>query len=222
MEHNTMEMLKALHSPEQLRFLSNLAHWIEGALFSLVAIIMLVERIGIIKSPRFRLLWPVILFCAGVFLPLFMLTHHGLGMIHESFHIVTQDPQQFQHLMMSLLLMTAGLTRVLFLKGILKNLFWDLVRPLCFFTMGLMFLMHTQHGTADAVSWAVTVHKYLGVIIMSSSLFQMAAITYHPQGKAAAFAGAILLLSSGLFLLSYSEPSGAYSGAPKTPTTHGH
>lgn len=222
MEHNAMEMLKALHSPEQLRFLSNLAHWIEGALLSTVAILMFIERMGIVKSPRFRLLWPAILLTAGIFLPLFMLTHHGLGMLHESFHIVTQDSQQFQHLMMALLLMTAGLTRVLFLKGILKNLFWDLVRPICFFTIGLMFLMHTQHGTVDAVSWAVTVHKYLGALIMLSSLLQVAAITYYPQGKTAAIAGAVLLLSSGLFLLSYSEPPGAYMGATKTPTTHGH
>lgn len=222
MEHNAMEMLKALHSPEQLRFLSNLAHWIEGALLSIVAILMFIERMGIVKSAGFRLLWPAILLTAGIFLPLFMLTHHGLGMVHESFHIVTQDPQQFQHLMMALLLMAAGLTRVLLLKGILKNIFWDLVRPICFFTIGLMFLMHAQHGTADAVSWAVTVHKYLGAIIILSSLLQIAAITYFPQGKAAAIAGAVLLLSSGFFLLSYSEPQGAYTGATKTPTTHGH
>lgn len=222
MEHNAVEMLKALHSPEQLRFLSNLAHWIEGALLSIVAILMFVERMGIVKSQNFRFLWPAILLSAGIFLPLFMLTHHGLNMVHESFRVVTQDPQQFQHLMMSLLLMTAGLTRVLFLKGILKNLFWDIVRPICFFTIGLMFLMHTQHGTATAVSWAVTVHKYLGAIIMLSSLLQIAAVTYYPQGKAAAIAGAILLLSSGLFLLSYSEPSGAYTEATKTSTTHGH
>lgn len=222
MEHNAMEMLKALHSPEQLRFLSNLAHWIEGALLSTVAILMFIERMGIVKSPRFRLLWPAILLTAGIFLPLFMLTHHGLGMLHESFHIVTQDSQQFQHLMMALLLMTAGLTRVLFLRGILKNLFWDLVRPICFFTIGLMFLTHTQHGATDAVRWAITVHKYLGVIIILSSLLQIAAITYYPHGKAIALAGAILLLASGIFLMSYAEPSGAYTESGKQPATHAH
>ena len=206
MEHNTVEMLKALHSPEQLRLLSNLGHWVEGGLLSIVSILMFVERMGIVKSLRFRYIWPVILVSAGVFLPLFMLTHHGLSMVHESFHIVTQDPQQFQHLMMALLLMAAGLTRILYLKGVVKNLFWDLVRPLCFFTMGLMFLMHSQHGTVEAVSWAVTVHKYLGLIIVLSSLFQIAGITYAPEGRGAVAVGAILLLCAGIFLLSYTEP----------------
>lgn len=70
-----------LHTPEELQFLPNLAHWIEGAIIGLVAIIALIQAFGFLNSGLARFLWPGLIFLAGLFLPPYILLHHGLARV---------------------------------------------------------------------------------------------------------------------------------------------
>ena len=70
-----------LQTPEQLQWVSNLAHWIVGAMFAVVALIALFQAFGYLQSKSAQYLWPGLILIAGVFLPAYILLQRGLDEI---------------------------------------------------------------------------------------------------------------------------------------------
>lgn len=212
--------MEQLHTPEEMQFLSNLGHWIEGGILGSVALIALLQAVGFLRSERAAYLWPSLIFAAGLFLPPYMLLHHGLDKLGLVWNITMEDPQQRQHFVMAVLLLIAGLSEVLVTRGIFQFKGWKLIWPSVLITIGILFLIHTQHGTEQAVTWAVTVHQYLGVLLIASGAFRAAEVLWAEKLRWLRFPWGILLLICAILLLSYHEPEGVFETMP--PQHHQH
>ena len=92
-----------LHTPKEMRKMSNFAHIAEGTILAIVAIIVLVQAIGYLNFVQ--QLWQVIIFIAGLFLIGYILLHHGINKIEIVWKNIIQDPQQKQHLLIGFLLL---------------------------------------------------------------------------------------------------------------------
>jgi hypothetical protein len=195
----------ALHTVEEMQRLSNLGHRIEGVLLATVALIALGEAIGLIRK---KFLWPIIITVAGVFLVVYLLFHHSLEKFELVWKLIMADSQQRQHLIMAGLLTIAGIGEIIYRKKNLK--LFAFIWPIVMCVIGIMFLTHEQHGSSQAVEWAQTIHRYLGILLILVSAGILLAITFGLKYKWTRFVWPILLLLASIFLFIYKEPKGAY------------
>lgn len=203
------DIIFSLHTPEQLRELSNYAHWIEGAIFLTVALVLFLKTVGRMNAKKADLLWPGLIFGAGAFLIIYIFIHHPLGQMGLVWQVILEDPQQRQHMIMAvLLILVAGAQLLYSLKKITSPL-WQYAWPIALFVVGLLFLFHPQHGTPEAIAYMKPYHTALGVVILSTGALVLAAIK-HQQNKILQFSAIGLLTLSALILLFYREPAGAY------------
>lgn len=205
MNEETRVNWSILHSVEEMQQLSNLGHWIEGGLFVLIGIIALLHAFGVIKA---SLLWPSIVLIAGLFLIGFLLFHHGYNKLSLVWSLLIKDPQQRQHLLISALLSVAGLAQI---AGRMRDIsFLNYGWPLALFAIGILFLVHEQHGTSEAVQWAQKIHRYLGIILIAVAVFNVFSILFSDQYHWLLYVWPTLLIITAIFILLYREPSGAY------------
>lgn len=212
----SLAIILKLHTPEELVFYSNIAHWIEGAIFLIVAGIALVQIFGYWKNKPY--LWPSLILIAGLFLPIFSYIHHWdeLGLAWQA---TIYDSQQRQHMFMAILMSVAGFTELLHLKY--QQSGWKFVLPLVLVTIGVLFLTHPQHGTSEAVMQATLIHKYLGSVLVLSGFFRGAEMVWSNR-KWLAYPWIIFLTLAAILLISYREPAGAYMPVDQsTPQMNG-
>lgn len=202
------DIIFQLHTPEEFRYLSSLAHWIAGYIFLGVAIIAFFQINGFLKSQKY--LWPILVTISGlVFVP-YTLMHHGWSELALVWKVMTLDPQQQQHFIMFILLFIAGFVELLLSLKKLKGRYWYLVWPSVLFTIGYMFLTHPQHGTAEALSYTVSFHSTLGIVLLLTGLLKIAEVTVESKYKWIAYGWIIFLFIASIMLMSYNEPIGAY------------
>ena len=165
--------MESLHTPEEMRVLSNIGHWIEGGILAIVGFLALLEASGYFHGDGWAYAWPAFLLLAGLVLPAYMLLHHGLDRVKVSWRFVMEDPQQRQHFLMAVLLLVAGLAEMSQRLRGGGTLLFGLVWPIALGVIGGLFLVHTQHGTHEAVSWAMRVHRYLGVVLIAAGFTRL-------------------------------------------------
>lgn len=195
--------LSALHTPEEMQKLSHIGHWVEGGLLATVAVIALLEALGFL---RVQLIWQSVILVAGIFLIFFLLLHHGFDKLKLVWNLISKDAQQRQHLLMAFLLCVAGLSEIISKKYNVYILSY--VWPVSLLIIGIMFLIHEQHGTAEAVKRAQTIHTFLGILLMLT--FIIAIIGLLTKYRWTLFTWPALLLLISILLLVYKEPEGAY------------
>ena len=193
-----------LHTPEELAFYSNVAHWIEGVIFLIVAMIVLLQIFGYLKNRLY--LWPSLILIAGLFLPIFSYIHH-LDEPGLAWQATIYDPQQRQHMFMAILMSIAGFSELRRLKY--RESLWKFLLPGVLATIGILFLTHPQHGTSEAVMQAALIHKYLGSVLVLSGVFRGVEML-QPNQKWLKYPWVIFLTIAGILLISYREPEGAY------------
>lgn len=202
----SLAIVLKLHTPEELVFYSNVAHWIEGAIFLIVAMVALLQIFGYLKNKLY--LWPSLILIAGLFLPLFAFSHH-LGELELAWQATIYDPQQRQHMFMALLMSIAGFSELMRLKY--RESLWKFVLPVVLSIIGVLFLTHPQHGTSDAVLQAALIHKYLGSVLVLSGVFRALEMLWQNKNKKwLAYPWLIFLTFAAALLISYREPQGAY------------
>ena len=202
-----------LQTPEQLQWASNLAHWIEGAMFAIVALIALLQVLGYLKSNGAQYLWPGLVLIAGVFLPAYILLQRGPGGIGVTWNLVIRDPQQREHFLMALLLLAAGLAEVLDRTKLLQTKLRKFVAPAAFIAIGFLLFIHTEYGTPEAVAESVVNHRYQGAVIVLAGLLKVAEVLWQRRFKWLAYPWIALLFVAALLLITYREPDGAYRTA---------
>lgn len=202
-QHDTPDW-SILHSVEEMKRLSNLGHRIEGILLATVAVIALCEAGGLLKS---KYIWPSIVMVAGLFLVGFLLLHHGLQNFKLVWSLISKDAQQRQHLIMAILLIVASAAQIISARYDIKWLGY--VWPVVLGIIGAMFLIHEQHGSSEAVQWAQTIHKYLGVLLLIVAAL-IAVSLFYANIRWLLYAWPIALLVASVFLFIYKEPEGAY------------
>jgi hypothetical protein len=195
--------------------LSNFGHKVEGGLLLIVAIIAGLQAAGFI---RMKQLWPSVIVVAGLFLIGFLLLHHGLQKLPLVWKLIMADPQQRQHLTMAGLLVLAGTCELLFRA---YNIGWlKFVWPFVLCLIGLMFLIHEQHGSSDAVDWAQRIHRSLGILLILVSLSIVTNIFVGERYRWLPFVWPVLLIITSIFLFAYKEPHGAYEKDPANHTSN--
>jgi hypothetical protein len=199
----------ALPTGAESRFWSNLGHWVEGGLFAIVGLLALLESSDILTD-SWIYVWPTILLIAGLTLPLGIFGHgHGED-ARASRAALLADPQQQQHLIIAGLLFVAGVAEIAALAsgiGILRY-----VWPLVLIVIGILFMIHTQHGTSEAATKAVRVHRILGGTLLLAGLARGLAVASGTYTGVLGLAWVVLLLITAVQLLIFREPEGAYEG----------
>lgn len=200
----------ASHSPEEMRRLSDLGHISEGVLLGSVAILALLNALGI--AAWSSIAWPLLLLLSGVVLLFLIYLRHPFS----DWLAIWRDRQQRQHTQMAVASALAGAAELL--RGRAAIVLLALVWPAVLIFIGTLFITHTQHGTGEAVARAVTKHRVLGATIVLAGLLRAAEIFLGPSWFALAWPLA-LLAAAAQFVL-YREPEGAFERV-KEHGTHG-
>lgn len=225
---DSMQLIFSLHTPEQLRMLSNWAHWIEGAIFLTAALILLLKVTGRIQSKKADLLWPGLILGAGVFLILYIFFHHPLNQLPLVWQVILVDPQQRQHMIMAILLVLVSLLQLLYLQKKIRSPLIPFAWPAVLVVIGIFFVFHPQHGTPEAIAYMKPYHTALGiVIILTGTAFMLSILK--DKNKLLHFFSIGLLALAAFLLLFYREPAGSYQmdmqtdemERDNTPISHG-
>jgi len=211
-----VNLAEQLEVAERLQFASNLAHWIEGGLFAVVAMIALLQALGYIKSKGARYLWPSLIILGGLFLPVYIAVQGETNL-----GLLINDPQQVEHALMALLLVLAGAAEILFGAGLVQRRIWRFVAPAALIAIGIIFLIHTEYGTPEAVAESVSKHRYLGFAVMLVGIFKAAEVQWQRTIRWLAYPWIIALFVTALLLITYREPKGAYVTATATGSVQG-
>ena len=203
-----------LHSPDEMRQISNLAHLIEGVVLALVAVTALAEATGRLGSGRGRYVWPILVVAAGAgLLSYLVIPHHGLDKAGLQWRFVFGDPQQRQHLVIATLILIAAVVEILGRAGRVHGQAWMLAWPAALAIVGVMFLVHEQHGTSEAIARATMVHRYLGTSLVVAGVLAGTSAVRAQRGGVLGVAWALALLVAAVLLIIYREPEGAYHGS---------
>lgn len=213
-----MQLVLKLHTPQELQYFSNLAHWIEGGLFILIASIALIEVSDKFKSRRLSYLWPSILLLSGLFLPLFMFAHHTGSEFKLAWDATFLIPEQRQHFFMAVLLMIAGGTELFLRRNPSTSQGFRLVFPSALIIIGALFLFHPQHGNAEDMMRVVTIHKYLGLSVIAAGIFK--GLAEFTKLRQFTYAWILFMVISASLLLTYREADMSYLNTPQFQDMH--
>ena len=211
------------HTAAEMRDISNFAHWIEGGFIALFAIVALLEAVGRLGAGRQHYLWPLLVFSAGAFLAaILILPVHGLALWREQLRFVLQDPQQRQHVLIAFALLAAGSAE--YVRRARPA--WDgpwlrFVWPAAVAGIGLSFLLHTQHGSGEAIATATKIHRGLAVVLLSAGVLAAGDAAVRRRRRWLSVSWPILLLVAAAMLIGYREPAGAYEVDDHTPNHTG-
>jgi len=200
-----------LHTPEEMRQIVNVAHVVEGVVIGVAAVVMIVETRVSLRSAR--LVWPAIMVAAGLGLLLFLfIPHHGLALAATQWNFIVGDPQQRQHVVIAMLITAAGVVELQRGRERLSAPAWGFVWPVALAVIGVLFLVHQQHGTAEAVATAMRVHRYLGATFIAAGVLSAINASRPRPVRWITLAIALTLMTTATLLIVYREPPGAYEG----------
>lgn len=186
------------HTPDERRRLSNLGHIIEGLLLGAVGVLALLGNIGIVSWASTA--WPILILVAGIVLLILIYPRHPL----MDWHAIWQDGQQRQHTLIAIIIAVAGAAELLRSSGSA----WVYVWPAATILIGVLFLVHEQHGTSAAATKAVWLHRLLGLTVIVAGLLRLGEII--SGASLFAILWPLALLAAAMQLILYREPQGAY------------
>lgn len=207
-----LQELPPLHSGEEMQGISNLAHLLEGIVIGVAAVVMIVESRRRLRGQGGTYAWPLLLFGAAIFLLGYLLVpHHGLELARTQWHWVFGDPQQRQHLLLSALIALGSGGELLYRSRPtqFRKLAW--AWPATTIIAGILFIVHTQHGTSEAVARATAVHRVLGSVLVLAGVMRGVSSVKQASRGAWELAAGTALLAAAILLLVYREPPGAYT-----------
>ena len=191
-----------------MRRWSNWGHWAEGALLAVVGVLAWLEAAGSLTG-GWAYAWPTVLVAAGVLLPVVIFGHGHEA--YESFggrQAVWSDPQQRQHLVMAIVLVVSGVAEIVSRSAGVQWL--GFVWPTGLASVGVLFMVHAQHGTSSAARRAVLVHRVLGVSIVAAAAARAVQLALDESSGLWAYLWVIILLIVAIQLIVYREPTGAF------------
>lgn len=202
------DLIFQLHTPEELRYLSSVGHWIAGGIFFTVAVIAFLQAKGFLTSKPY--LWQALVVIGGLFFIPYLLLHHSLQEFPMVWRVIFLDPQQRQHFIMFNLITFGGTIELLLALKKLKTKAFYFIFPTVISIIGLMFLFHPQHGTSEAMAYSVPYHITLGIVLLLAGMTKVAQILMSHKYKLLNFAWILFLFISSMMLFIYNEPAGTY------------
>lgn len=214
-----LQQLPPLHSGEEMQGISNLAHVLEGIVIGVAAVVMIAESRRRLRGQGGTYAWPLLLFGAGIFLLGYLLVpHHGLELAQTQWHWVFGDPQQRQHLLLSALIAMGAGGELLHRSRPLHFPKFAWAWPASTMLVGILFLVHEQHGTSEAVARATAIHRALGTLLILAGVLRATSSIKQTSRAAWELAAGAALLAAAILLIVYREPPGAYT--PGSSATH--
>ena len=215
----TFMQVAPFHTAEEMRGLSNLAHVIEGVVLAAAALLALAEAAGHRRDDRGRITWPAIILFAGIVLLAYLLfPHHGLSNTRTQWAFIFGAPQQRQHVLLAALVVIGGGAELLSRRGRLRARAWRLVWPMTAVTAGILFVAHPQHGTSEAIARAVTLHRWIGALLIMTGVVRAGEVLSATRAWWVRYSWPVALLAAAVLLALYREPEGAYE---LHPPSHG-
>lgn len=195
------------HTLEEWRLILDWVHWIEGAVFVLAALVILAQTVGYLSGSRLRYLWPGLVLFAGMgLLGVLLLPHHREVPARMQWAFVIGDPQQRQHLVLGILIIIAGAVELLLRAGRLRTPTWQVAWPAALIIIGVLSIVHVQHGPHDAVARALLFHRLLGVLLIATGLLRVGDVASGSTIRWLSFSWGLTLLAAGVILIVYREP----------------
>jgi len=178
-------------------------------MFALLGVLAILQALGKLTGSA-RYLMPMPLLGAGIGAPflVFVLRHNKSRSLGE----IMVDPAQRAHWIMALLLTIAGFTELTLVAGWTTVSALAYVFPAVLFIIGVMFMVHHQHGDADSMAAAMRFHRILGCVFMAAGIVRGIQIAKRDGDGVLAYTAAILLLIIAGLLITYREPPGAFTG----------
>ena len=183
-------------------------------MLAVAAAVALAQASGRLTAPRWRFLWPGLLAVAGAGLLAYLIVpHHGLDRARDQWAFVFGDAQQRQHVFIATLFMLGFGAELLVLARRVRAMWWRIAWPAAVAAVGVLFVVHQQHGTSEAVVRATLVHRCLGALLVLAGLLAGADVLRARRSRALAIGWTLALVAAAGMLLAYREPEGAYHGS---------
>ena len=186
------------HTPGEMRRLSNLGHVLEGILFAIVGLIVLLEKLGSFTWASSA--WPILILVSGILLLLLLYPLHPVA----EWHLIWRDAQQREHTIIAFVALLAGAAELLQSAMPVLHYVW----PAALMLIGGLFFFHAQHGTSEATVKALRQHRALGITLIVAGLLRLIEIS--SGAELAGILWPLTLLIAAAQLLLYREPEGAY------------
>ena len=160
------------------------------------------------RSPRFMIPAALLLFGAMLFLDPWL------------FHGGDFGAEGMQHQVQGVVLATTGVVEWLRARGRLQGRLWAALLPLTIVAVGMLFVLHTQHGGhGPSVACQLVQHRFLGATLIGAGLVKLLASFGWSRGNWADVGWLLFLALAGVQLLLYSE---SLPSAGATPAAHLH
>jgi len=192
-----------LHTPEEVVRLSNAAHVAEGVLLIILAAILLAQAFGYLEKSWQKYLLPALGLLASLTLALFLFVDHA-NELGRAWQAVMADMQQRQHAYMGVLIGFGSLAELISIKRDHKIL--RLVFPLAVAIIGLLFLIHPQHGTSELAERALLTHRIAGSSLIIAALAKAISVFQNRFQKILLIIAASMFIVSGALFIGYKEP----------------
>lgn len=201
--------MEMLHTPQELVRLSNTAHTWEGIALIVIAVLIIAQAFGYLRTGWHRYLWPTVALLASLILAGFLFVGHAheLG---KAWRVITTDMQQKQHLWISLLVGVGAIAELLAIRLSKKRL--HLAFPIAVAIIGILFLVHPQHGSSDMAVKALVIHRVVGIVLLIGAFAQAASVLREKSQKALLIITALAFGVIGGLFIAYCEPKMDMSG----------
>lgn len=195
--------MEMLHTPEEIVMLSNAAHIAEGILLLVLAGILTAQAFGKLQKSWQRYLLPGIGLLASLTLGGFLFFDHA-GELVKAWRAINADMQQKQHLYMGTLIGLGSVAEFFAIKRKLKLL--HLAFPVAVAIIGILFLVHPQHGTTELAERALLIHRIVGSALIAGALAKAVSVFYPKLQKVLLLITALAFAVSGGLFIAYREP----------------
>lgn len=136
------------------------------------------------------------------------------------FHGGDFGAEGLQHQAQGAALAAAGAVEWLRARGKLRGRWLAFLLPLVVIGVGLLFVVHTQHGQGASAACQLVQHRFLGATVIGAGLVKLAAASGRAQGNWADVGWLLLLTLAAVQLFLYSEST--TSPVNSAPAAHAH
>jgi hypothetical protein len=136
------------------------------------------------------------------------------------FHGGDFGAEGFQHQVQGVALAAAGVVESLRARGTLRGRSFAFLLPLIVIAVGVLFVVHSQHGSGAGAACQLVQHRFLGTTVIGAGLVKLAAAAGRTRGNWADVGWLLLLVLTAVQLALYSESIA--SPPNSTPAAHAH
>jgi hypothetical protein len=177
---------------------SEQVHWIGGAAFTTVAVLLFLFHGGVLRIPWVPYLLPLLLIGYGIesFLD---------PLVHGSAIPKNYAAETAQHRVQGSFMLLAGIVEWLRLRGRLQGRMWALPLPLALSVLGLVFIFHAQHEAMVPPLVLSLQHRFFALALWMAAAAKVFEDRTRHRASLAAGAWLLPLLVFGLAMLAYTE-----------------